>query len=80
MTSNTSHINYSHIQLSNKALYNRQRYTIQATEINKKRRYRWNNDTINIETTSPITTPLSTSRSQKNEQRRIKYAEKKKLN
>ena len=73
MPSNTSHITSSQIQLSNNTLYNHQRHTLHATEINKRKINRCNNYTINTETTSSVTTHLSTSRIQQNEQHRIMW-------
>jgi hypothetical protein len=78
MTSTASHIPSSQIQLPNKNIYNHQCHTIHAIVINQKIIYAWNNNIVNRKTIDPITTTLSTSRSQQNEQCRIKYVGNKK--
>ena len=64
-------------EVHSKNQYNSHRHKFQSTEINKRRRDKWNKESATIKDVDPNNTKSSASKVPKKEQRRRRYAEKK---
>ena len=70
-------VNDFHHEVHSKNQYNSHRHKVQSTEINKRRRDKWNKESPTIKDVDPNNTKSSASKVQQNEQRKRRYAEKK---